>query len=183
MVWALGLMSGTSLDGVDAALIETDGVRIGRTGPSLTLPYSPELRAKTRALLDRAAGLAEDDPDVLAIARDLTLQHVEAVCLLREQAPDLEPAVIGFHGQTILHQPELGRSWQIGDARLLQERCDVPVVYDSRARDPENGGEGAPLGLVVHAALPEQESRPVAVSHFGGVPIVVSAGGRGWKAC
>lgn len=189
MLWALGLMSGTSLDGVDAALIETDGVRIGRTGPSLTLPYSPELRAKTRSLLDRAAGLAEDDSDVLAIARDLTMQHVEAVRLLREQAPDLEPAVIGFHGQTILHQPELGRSWQIGDARLLQERCGVPVVHDFRTRDLENGGEGAPLVPVFHAALLEQERRPVAVLNIGGVANVTvlgaqdPAGERGVWAC
>lgn len=189
MVWALGLMSGTSLDGVDAALIETDGVRIGRTGPSLTLPYSPELRAKTRALLDRAAGLSADDTDVLAIARDLTLQHVEAVRLLREQAPDLKPAAIGFHGQTILHQPELGRSWQIGDAGLLQERCNVPVVHDFRTRDLENGGEGAPLVPVFHAALLEQERRPVAVLNIGGVANVTVLGAenpvgeRGVWAC
>ncbi|GBR71430.1 anhydro-N-acetylmuramic acid kinase [Gluconobacter kanchanaburiensis] len=189
MVWALGLMSGTSLDGVDAALIETDGVRIGRAGPSLTLPYSPELRAKTRALLDRAVGLAEDDPNVLAIARDLTLQHVEVVRLLREQAPDLEPAAIGFHGQTILHQPERGRSWQIGEAGLLQDLCGVPVISDFRSRDLENGGEGAPLVPVFHAALLQQEKRSVAVLNIGGVANVTvlgpqdECGQRGVWAC
>ncbi|MBS1102367.1 anhydro-N-acetylmuramic acid kinase [Gluconobacter sp. Dm-62] len=189
MVWALGLMSGTSLDGVDAALIETDGVRIGRMGPSLTLPYSPELRARTRALLDRAAGLPDDDNEVQAVARDLTLRHVEAVRLLREQAPDLEPAVIGFHGQTILHQPERGWSWQIGDARLLQDLCDVPVVYDFRTRDLENGGEGAPLVPVFHAALLQRDPRSVAMLNIGGVANVTvlgpqdAQGERGVWAC
>lgn len=189
MVWALGLMSGTSLDGVDAALIETDGARIGRMGPSLTLAYSPELRARTRDLLDRAAGLATDDVEVLAVTRDLTLRHVEAVGLLREEAPDLEPAVIGFHGQTILHQPELGRSWQIGDARLLQDLCGVPVVHDFRTRDLENGGEGAPLVPVFHAALLQQEQRPVAILNIGGVANVTvlgaldAEGNRGVWAC
>ncbi|GEM16345.1 anhydro-N-acetylmuramic acid kinase [Gluconobacter oxydans] len=176
MVWALGLMSGTSLDGVDAALIETDGVRIGRMGPSLTVPYSPELRARTRELLDRAAGLSPDDVEVLAVTRELTLRHVDAVRLLREKAPGLEPAVIGFHGQTILHQPERGRSWQIGDARLLQDLCSVPVIHDFRSRDLENGGEGAPLVPVFHAALLQQEQRPVAVFNIGGVANVTVLG-------
>lgn len=189
MVWALGLMSGTSLDGVDAALIETDGVRIGCTGPSLTLPYSPELRSRTRALLDRAACLAPDDAEVLAVTRELTLRHVEAVRLLCGQAPHLKPSVVGLHGQTILHQPELGRSWQIGDARLLQDLCGVPVIHDFRSRDLENGGEGAPLVPVFHAALLHQEARPVAVLNIGGVANVTvlgqqeANGQRGVWAC
>lgn len=174
--WALGLMSGTSLDGVDAALIETDGEQISRFGPSLTLPYDDALRARIRSLLDRAEGVAEDEPELLAIERDLTFRHCEAVAELRLRAPDIVPAVIGFHGQTILHQPENGHSWQIGDGALLQDRCGVPVICDFRARDLEQGGEGAPLVPVMHAALLRHHPEACAVLNIGGVANVTLLG-------
>src|SRR5512139_188762 len=101
MLRTIGLMSGTSLDGVDAAYLETDGEVIGRLGPRLTLPYDPKLRRQLRGLLDRA----------------------EAV-----EALGLEADLIGFHGQTILHRPPVaGRNhqpftWQVGDATSLARR-------------------------------------------------------------
>jgi anhydro-N-acetylmuramic acid kinase len=164
MMRTIGLMSGTSLDGVDAAVIETDGVRIGGFGPSLTLPYEPALRERLRTLLDRAAGLAADSAEVFAVSEAVTRRHAEAVAAL-----DAPAEVIGFHGQTILHQPEQGRTWQIGDAALLSRLTGRRVAYDFRSADVAAGGQGAPLAPVFHAALAAGLETPLAVLNIGGV--------------
>ena len=123
MLRTIGLMSGTSLDGVDAAYLETDGEVIGRFGPRQTLPYDPALRRALRGLLDRAESLSSNDPELLDATRRLTERHAEAV-----EAIGLPADLVGFHGQTILHRPAApGRSgtpftWQIGDAALLARR-------------------------------------------------------------
>ncbi|KXV20530.1 anhydro-N-acetylmuramic acid kinase [Gluconobacter japonicus] len=174
--WAIGLMSGTSLDGVDAALVLTDGERIAEYGPGLTLPYDQMLRDRLRLLLDHAAELSGSEADLKDVERAVTLRHVEAVTALRNMVPTIVPDVIGFHGQTILHQPDMGRSWQIGDGALLQEQCGIPVIYDFRARDLDYGGEGAPLVPVLHAALLEREEKSVAVLNIGGVANVTLLG-------
>ncbi len=170
----IGLMSGTSLDGVDAAAIETDGVRVGRFGPSLTLPYEPALRADLRALLDRADRTAPDDPELLRIERRLTEVHVEAVRRLGVQA-----ALVGFHGQTILHRPRDGRTWQIGDAAWLARETGLTVVHDFRSADVAAGGEGAPLVPAYHAALAAELERPLALLNLGGVANLTFIGADG----
>src|SRR5277367_3898307 len=114
MLRTIGLMSGTSLDGVDAAWVETDGGVIASLGPALTIPYEDELRAALRALLDRATRLDRDDQSLAEAVRRLTETHARAA-LAFGGTPDL----IGFHGQTILHDPARRRTWQIGDAALL----------------------------------------------------------------
>lgn len=167
----IGLMSGTSLDGVDAALVETDGRALARTGDRLTLPYDPALRRTLRCLLDHATRLAPDDPVLLAAERALTDRHTEAVLRLLAQA-GLGPASIaalGFHGQTILHRPEQRRSWQIGDAARLAEATGIAVVHDFRSADINAGGQGAPLVPLWHAALSARLPRPLAVLNLGGV--------------
>ena len=164
---ALGLMSGTSLDGVDAALIRTDGTSIKAHGPALTLPYSPELRAQLRSLLDTAPDLTPDNPVLKVVEHGLTHVHVQAVQRLRQMAPDMAVDVVGFHGQTILHRP--GRTWQIGDAAYLSAQTNLPVVHDFRTADVAAGGEGAPLAPLYHAALLCNRPRPVAVLNIGGV--------------
>lgn len=174
MVRVIGLMSGTSLDGVDAAGIETDGVAVGAAGPTVTIPFPPELRARTRAILDRAGSLPGDDPELLAVERDLTLLHVAAV-----RALDWPAELIGFHGQTILHRPAERRSWQIGDAGLLALETGVPVVHDFRSADLAAGGEGAPLVPVFHQALVRGMARPLAVLNIGGVANVSLIGADG----
>lgn len=160
----IGLMSGTSLDGVDAALIETDGERIASFGTALTIPYDPALRTALRGLLDRAAHIDATDPELLRLERRLTDVHVAAVAALGEPA-----ALIGFHGQTILHRPAEGRTWQIGDAAYLAHRTGLPVAYDFRSADVAAGGEGAPLVPAYHAALAAGLERPVAFLNLGGV--------------
>ena len=148
MLRVIGLMSGTSLDGVDAAWIETDGERIAAFGPAATLQYEEPLRRDLRALLDAAPGLAEDDEEVARLAYILADRHAEAVPLLGRGAD-----LIGFHGQTIFHDPARRRTWQIGDAAHLAHKTRLPVAYDFRAADVAAGGEGAPLVPLFHAAL------------------------------
>jgi anhydro-N-acetylmuramic acid kinase len=171
---AIGLMSGTSLDGVDAAWIETDGEQVFANGPSLTVPYDAVLRADLRGILDRADGLAANDPDLLNAVARLTEVHVQAVLALARQAD-----IIGFHGQTILHQPQNRRTWQIGDAALLARRTGLPVVHDFRSADVAAGGEGAPLVPVYHAALAHGLERPLAILNIGGVANVTYLGADG----
>ncbi|MCP1243451.1 anhydro-N-acetylmuramic acid kinase [Acetobacter lambici] len=174
---ALGLMSGTSLDGVDAALIRTDGTAIAAHGPSLTLPYTAELRLRLRNLLDNAPDLTPDNAELRAVEQALTLVHAQAVQRLRQMAPDMAVDVVGFHGQTILHRP--GRTWQIGDAAYLSAQTDLPVVHDFRTADVAAGGEGAPLVPLYHAALLHNRPGPVAVLNIGGVANLTLVTGDG----
>ncbi|WP_157033608.1 anhydro-N-acetylmuramic acid kinase [Belnapia moabensis] len=196
----IGLMSGTSLDGVDAAWVETDGEAIGRIGPTVTLPYDPGLRRDLRRLLDLAPTLAPDDPFLADCVRRLTDRHADAVARIRELAWESfrEGAdLIGFHGQTILHRPppirpgrnaataaealprEPGFTWQVGDAALLARLTNLPVAYDFRSADVAAGGQGAPLVPVVHAALAAALPKPLAVLNLGGVGNVTWIGEGG----
>jgi len=164
MLRTIGLMSGTSLDGVDAAALETDGERIGAVGPSLTLPYDPALRADLRRLLDLAPSLSADDAFLADVVARLTRRHAEAVAALGVPAD-----LIGFHGQTILHAPAERRTWQIGDAAALARATGVPVAHDFRSADVRAGGQGAPLAPIYHAALAAGLEKPIAVLNLGGV--------------
>jgi anhydro-N-acetylmuramic acid kinase len=187
---ALGLMSGTSLDGIDAALIETDGERVARFGPVGYRPYADGERdvlrqalAAATALTDRAAR-----PGVLAQAEELvTRAHAEAVeDLLRTHSIERAAvAVVGFHGQTVLHRPERRLTVQIGDGVALARRIGVPVVHDLRAADVAAGGQGAPLVPVFHRALVDNLHRPhpIAVLNIGGVANVTYIDGADLIAC
>ncbi|WP_232818413.1 anhydro-N-acetylmuramic acid kinase [Elioraea thermophila] len=177
----IGLMSGTSLDGVDAALVETDGRRIGRLGPALTLAYDDALRRRLRALLHRAPTLPRDDPDLRSVERALTERHREAVAVLLERAglAAADVTAIGFHGQTILHRPAAGLTWQIGDAARLAEATGIAVVHDFRTADVAAGGQGAPLVPLFHAALAADLAKPLAVLNLGGVANVTWLGAGG----
>ncbi len=179
MIRVIGLMSGTSLDGVDVAVLETDGVRIGAFGPRATLYYDEGLRADLRAVLDAAPGLAADDAWLAGIERRLTDYHAEA-CALVGGGADL----VGFHGQTILHDPARGRTWQIGDAKRLAHKVRLPVAYDFRSADVAGGGQGAPLVPLFHRALAEAVEKPLLVVNIGGVANVTWLGAEdGLLAC
>jgi anhydro-N-acetylmuramic acid kinase len=167
-------MSGTSLDGVDAAWLDTDGESVTSFGPTLTIPYDDGLRRDLRTILDLAPGLAPADPRLASVVARLTDCHVRAV-----RALDREADIIGFHGQTILHQPDRRRTWQVGDAAMLARTTGVPVAYDFRSADVASGGEGAPLVPVYHAALARKLPRPLAVLNIGGVANVTWIGDDG----
>jgi len=175
-VSAIGLMSGTSYDGVDVALINTDGENIGRVGPTGYRAYSGEERALLRRAIASAVNLSERDerPSFLAEAETLVNNiHAEAVemFLAANGLPPSEIAVVGFHGQTVLHQPERGLTVQLGNGTVLAERLGIPVVYDFRAADVASGGEGAPMVPVFHRAIARMLDRPhpIGVLNLGGV--------------
>lgn len=178
---AIGLMSGTSADGIDAAVIDTDGQRIQRTGAFLTLPYPPTTR---RAVLDlmRDPTRAEHDP-VVALVAEITEVNAEAVRQLMALA-GLSAAnvdVVGMHGQTVLHRPEWRFTRQLGDGAALSRTLGVPVVDGFRQADVASGGQGAPLAPLFHAALaaslPEATEGPLAVLNLGGVGNVTAIDG------
>ena len=173
-VLALGLMSGTSLDGIDAALLETDGEGVVSPLGALTVPYEAGLRERLRACLGREARDFETD----AVERDITLAHADAVeALLRAGGRSTSDVrVVGFHGHTLLHRPERQWTWQLGDAALLASRIGVDVVADFRSADVAAGGQGAPLAPAFHAALAARMAKPVAVLNLGGVGNVTWVG-------
>ncbi|MDA0340388.1 MAG: anhydro-N-acetylmuramic acid kinase [Proteobacteria bacterium] len=168
---AIGLMSGTSMDGVDAALITTDGEAMLEPGLHLTTPYDSAFR-------DRLRDLIADPCDVASVEQELTAFHARAVSALL-RAADISPTevdVIGFHGHTVLHKPEEARTWQIGDGAKLARDTGIDVVYDLRSADVAAGGQGAPLAPVFHRALAAKMPRPLAVLNIGGVANVTWIG-------
>lgn len=176
---AIGLMSGTSQDGVDAALVVTDGAQFVSCGPGLTIPYSNPVRARLRALLGRSP--AEAGAEIAEAAALITQIHAKAVNrLLEESGKSAESVdVIGFHGHTILHRPRAGLTVQIGDAALLAALTGIDVINDFRSRDVEEGGEGAPFVPLFHAALAAGLERPLAVLNLGGVANITWIGRDG----
>src|SRR6516165_10658395 len=173
---ALGLMSGTSLDGVDIALIETDGKQVKSFGPSGYRPYTNAERSLLRRALTEAVHLPQRDarPGVLAEAeRAVTLAHAEAVAAFvaqhRFHFEDID--IVGFHGQTVLHRPERRLTVQIGDGPALAKAIHIPVMHDFRAADVAAGGQGAPFVPVYHRALTQSLERegPIVVVNIGGV--------------
>ena len=177
----IGLMSGTSLDGIDAALIETDGETVVRPGPSLTIPYTAQTRALLRAAIDDAPGVADANfeeggplPHSIREAESLSSEaHARAVKALLDKAGlgPADVALVGFHGQTILHRPAQRRTWQIGDGALLARLTGIDVVNRFRHADVAAGGQGAPLMPLYHAALSAGSGlpKPLVVVNIGGV--------------
>ena len=157
---ALGAMSGTSLDGVDAAVLVTDGEDILAFGETDYREYSPSERAALKAALGRWPGddLA-DAARVVAHAHRALLGGFEDV------------ALVGFHGQTLAHDPAGGRTHQLGDGAALADALGVPVVWDFRSADMELGGQGAPLAPFYHFALARHigATAPLAFLNLGGV--------------
>jgi anhydro-N-acetylmuramic acid kinase len=183
-------MSGTSLDGVDVALIESDGETIAAFGLTGYRPYSDAERALLREAL--AAGPALTDriarPGVLADAeRFVTDAHAEAVeSFLRANRLDAAGVdVVGFHGQTVIHRPQELLTVQIGDAHALAARLAIPVAFDFRQADVAAGGQGAPIVPVFHRAIARELDRPhpIAVLNIGGVANLTYIDGDDPIAC
>src|ERR1700742_1137940 len=176
MMTTIGLMSGTSLDGVDVALIETDGKQVRGFGPSGYRPYTDRERGLLRQALTEAVHLSQRDerPGILRESEQaITIAHAEAVRTFIAQnritAEDID--IVGFHGQTVLHRPEKRLTVQIGDAAALAKAIHIPVMHDFRAADVAAGGQGAPFVPVYHRALAQSLGRegPIVVVNIGGV--------------
>src|SRR5436305_2353210 len=173
---AIGLMSGTSMDGIDVALIETDGETISRLCPSAIHAYQAHQVAILRGAMEEAPALRTrtERPGVIAEAEQIsTILHASAVNnFLAENGIDRGTIdIIGYHGQTVLHRPNEKLTVQLGDGAALARETGIPVVYDFRAADVAAGGQGAPLVPVYHQALARTLDRPhpIAVLNLGGV--------------
>jgi anhydro-N-acetylmuramic acid kinase len=180
----LGMMSGTSMDGVDAAILVTDGETIADFGPRRFRPYSEAERGALRAAVAAASELSDRTarPPALAEAeRIVTEAHAEVAARLMEAggAPAID--LVGFHGQTVFHAPERGLTVQLGDGPALARRLNIPVVFDFRAADVAAGGEGAPLVPAYHRALAARAGLepPVAIVNMGGVANLTRIGPGG----
>lgn len=190
MLKAIGLMSGTSLDGVDIALIETDGERVGTFGPTSYRAYTDSERGLLRQALADAVSITRRDtrPGVLADAEQLvTRAHADAVeNFLKANSLSRDSIdVVGFHGQTVLHRPDQELTVQIGDGHALAKSLGMPVVFDLRAADVAAGGQGAPLVPVYHRALVRLLNRtgPAMVVNVGGVANITYIDGETLIAC
>ena len=180
---AIGLMSGTSLDGIDAALIETDGEGHARPIAFRSEPYSE----KARQQLQEVTALAltyerpRPSPEIVAATEMLNRRHLLAIHQLVASAgvPLDHVKVVGFHGQTVAHRPDRGWTWQIGDGEAMAAALKLPVVADFRSADVAAGGQGAPLLPVYHRALLVGADLPVAVLNLGGVGNITFVGADG----
>ena len=174
-VWSLGLMSGTSLDGVDAAFLCTDGVEITAFGPGAERPYTGgDVEAVSAVMADPKSYRPPVDYDhnhrLKQASHEVLGVHAHAVIDLLCKT-DITPEVIGFHGQTVAHAPDEGWTWQVGDGAALARALNRPVVWDFRTADMQAGGEGAPLAPFYHWALARHigATEPVAFLNIGGV--------------
>ena len=165
----IGLMSGTSVDAVDAALMMTNGETFTRTGITASLPWPDELRARIFDIVDHPSHL--DDSDLIqAIEIEIADHHGLAVAAIYDQM-NTSAALIGFHGQTVYHKPEDRYSVQLGSGARLAEQTGCPVIYQFRQNDLHHGGQGAPIAPVFHAAILQeaQIKPPAAIINIGGI--------------
>lgn len=162
--WSLGIMSGTSLDAIDLALVQTDGETVHQFGDWLSVPLPGVLQDQLREVM-RGSG------DWLAVEDAYTREVAGAVNRFCERiiATHELPALLGFHGQTIIHRPEEGLTWQMGNPSLLATLTGLPVIADFRRADMAAGGQGAPLVPLYHAARLSEAEDVTAVVNIGGV--------------
>lgn len=176
-------MSGTSRDGIDVALIETDGVSLVEPIAFLTTPYSDETHERIAVACDIALGMEKPGahPFIDACARHLTDLHLTALAQLLEctAAERRRIDVVGFHGHTVAHRADCRWSWQIGNPQAISDAIQMPVVHDLRTGDMACGGQGAPLLPVFHRAVFAAPGEDVAVLNLGGVANLTWLGADG----
>lgn len=168
---ALGLMSGTSMDGIDVAVLRTDGEHQSRLLYAKTFDYQSE----TRDLIKECIGLRDEADHRIALAeRAVTQDHANACAEAITRFPEID--IIGFHGQTIWHAPREGLTRQLGYGQMLADMTRRQVIFDFRANDMKYGGQGAPLLPLYHAAKAKGLPRPIAIVNIGGVSNVTWIG-------
>ncbi len=174
---AIGLMSGTSMDGIDASLIKSDGLNEYTNILDDYYKFDNELYQKLielRSLIFNEDDLHKYSKDVNQLERELTIFHSKIVNKISEKYQN-KIDLIGFHGQTIFHEPNIGVSKQIGDGKLLSQLTKKKVVYDFRQNDLANGGQGAPLVPIFHNLLSKILNKknkvkyPICFLNIGGI--------------
>ena len=160
----IGFMSGTSLDGVDASLVRTDGIDEFEPIENIHIHYPVDFRSKMRELVFSMGAF-------LDLEKQLTEFHIEATQQLLQKAKLTAKDIkaLGFHGQTLFHKPEDGLTLQVGNPHWLAQKTGIDVVHDFRRRDVALGGQGAPLVPIFHELLVHKQNLPVAVVNIGGV--------------
>ena len=166
----IGLMSGTSADGIDACILHTDGVGASRTGIQGSFDYRPNIRRGIIAARSEPASWLADPHRRDALFTAITEDHAKAVVALAAQS-DTPIELIGFHGQTIYHNPAAQRTIQLGDGQMLAQLTGYDTVYDFRHADMIAGGQGAPLAPIYHQMLAREADLdlPVLFLNLGGV--------------
>jgi len=172
------------MDGIDVALIRTDGQNSIEHGPNASFPYDAGMRQALAAAMKTATAISQrhERPGNLAqIEHDTTRAHINAVdsFLQQNRLSDSDIDVIGFHGQTVLHRPDAALTVQLGDGQLMANELSIPVVHDLRRDDVAAGGQGAPLVPVYHRALAASFAhrlQPVAFVNIGGISNVTYVG-------
>ena len=170
----IGLMSGTSADGIDGCIVLTNGQQVERTDISLCQPYPVPVEQAIKAARRHPANFLADTHRRTALNAAITDIHADSVNQLLHRAAEegLPPVQLcGFHGQTVYHQPEAGRTIQLGDGNQLARVCGLPVIHDFRRADLEAGGQGAPLAPVYHQILLKQAGcpHPAGFLNLGGI--------------
>jgi anhydro-N-acetylmuramic acid kinase len=165
---AIGLMSGTSMDGIDVALIKSDGENITEKSINSYYPYNPKIKILLLDLINKPLTSLEK---IKQIESEVTQANIDSVLkfLKEHQIKKNQVDLIGFHGQTILHNPKENITWQIGDAQKLASATNINVVADFRKKDILFGGQGAPLVPIYHLALLKEYKKPIIVLNIGGV--------------
>lgn len=160
----IGFMSGTSCDGVDASLVETDGIDSFKPIHDVAIAYDSRTRSQLQELFIHSVPFLE-------LEKELTNFHIQAANkLLSESGYSTDQVrAIGFHGQTIFHKPEAGITWQIGNPHMLATAMGIDVVHDFRRRDVACGGQGAPLIPIFHKMLAKDQKMPCMIVNIGGV--------------
>jgi anhydro-N-acetylmuramic acid kinase len=173
-LYSLGLMSGTSMDGIDASIIKSDGEQSVEIIDDLYIKYDDIFRTE----LKKCINLCKTNKDIKKITKrikklekELTLYHAKACQLIIKKNKKIKVDLIGFHGQTILHEPKKGYSKQIGDSNLLSKIINTTVISNFRKNDILNGGQGAPLTPLYHKLILSKVSSnyPSAIINIGGI--------------
>jgi len=178
---ALGLMSGTSMDGVDASIVSSiDGERDLTRMENQYFDYDKDLYQKLANLRDKISNskdLNNYSAELKAIEKEITLFHAKVANIMIKKNTDWEPDIIGFHGQTIFHNANEKLSVQLGDGNLLSQLTKKTVIYDFRSNDLKNGGQGAPLTPIYHQTIKshmENNLWPLLFLNIGGISNVTS---------
>ena len=172
--FSLGLMSGTSMDGIDVSIIESDGEQFTETIDDMYLKYDSQLRSKLKKIVKLCSSkdnFIKLSKNIKEVEREMTLRHGKACNLILNKNKNIKIDLIGFHGQTIIHKPQEGYSLQIGDPKLLSKFTNTTVVANFRENDILNGGQGAPLASLYHYLILNKirSKFPSAVINIGGI--------------
>jgi len=170
---SLGLMSGTSLDGVDASIIRSDGEKVINIEKNEYFPYNQDFRDRIREFITQCndiSYISKNQKNYNLLEKEITLLHAKVSQKIIQKFND-KVDLVGFHGQTIIHRPEKKYSIQMGDAKLLSQILKKKIIYNFRENDIKNKGSGAPLASIYHYNISKKINllEPIIFLNIGGI--------------